>query len=483
VYGWLRTRTTNPNKNETVLVTLKERLQRVSTGFRCHSARAHAAIRSCEFALTAKLAPNRASWRTDRVFLQPALLIHFFPRNMAELRASKVERQADAPASPSWGAELDRLLRALGNDEELLDEASHALQAATTGAAFDAAPAVTALVLHCDTPSRLGEVASRVFYLQQDVEQRAAHEFATQRAEEIDELCARTEVIDVTAESSSDDEAPRAAPTLAPAPAQDDGDGFAFLEPPAADDSETLARRLAAEDRTAERERKRSEEGDAELARRLAAGADASAIDIEQIDRDEKLARRLSAEAATATPGALEPVAPRVTPTHLGTRRLRVGLPGGQAVTFDLDETQPLSMVFEPLRIKLGLDAREDPYSAFVLAQGEERYSRAELHTAVGAACGAHRRLRFRVERRDFVGHIVMGRGAFATAPTIFRITAPGRTSPLLVIRDPFGDSGLIIAQEVERFAVTNAHQQRRADLKGAALKGERKRTKPSGSG
>ena len=92
---------------------------------------------------------------------------------MAELPASKLQRQADA--APSWGAELERLLRALSDDEELLDEASHALQAATTGAAFDASPPVAALVRHCDTPSRRGEVASRVFYLEQDVQQRAAH--------------------------------------------------------------------------------------------------------------------------------------------------------------------------------------------------------------------------------------------------------------------------------------------------------------------
>ena len=143
---------------------------------------------------------------------------------MADLPAAKVQRQADA--APSWGSELERLLRALGDDEELLDEASHALQAATTGAAFDASPPVAALVRHCDTPSRRGEVASRVFYLQQDVEQRAAHEAATQRAEEIDDLIQRTDVIDVSAESSSDDEAP-------PAAAQDsDDDGFEILPPP-----------------------------------------------------------------------------------------------------------------------------------------------------------------------------------------------------------------------------------------------------------
>ena len=138
---------------------------------------------------------------------------------MAELERetpAKLRRQSDA--APSWGAELERLLRALGDDEELLDEASHALQAATTGAAFDASPAVAALVRHCDTPSRRGEVASRVFYLQQDVEQRAAHLAATQYADEIDDLIQRTDVIDVTAESSSDDEAP-------PAAAQDSDDG------------------------------------------------------------------------------------------------------------------------------------------------------------------------------------------------------------------------------------------------------------------
>ena len=86
-------------------------------------------------------------------------------------------------------------------------------------------------------------------------------------------------------------------------------------------------------------------------------------IDVEQIDRDEQLARRLSAEAAPATPSALEPVARVTPPTHLGTRRLRVGLPGGQAVTFELEETQPLSMVFKLLRKKLGLDERDDRYS------------------------------------------------------------------------------------------------------------------------
>ena len=148
---------------------------------------------------------------------------------MAELERethAKLRKQSDA--APSWGAELERLLRALGDDEELLDEASHALQAATTGAAFDASPPVAALVRHCDTPSRRGEVASRVFYLQQYVEQRAAHVAATQYAEEIDDLIQRTDVIDVTAESSSDDEAP-------PAAAQDsDDDGFEITRRPGA---------------------------------------------------------------------------------------------------------------------------------------------------------------------------------------------------------------------------------------------------------
>jgi hypothetical protein len=379
---------------------------------------------------------------------------------MAELPASKLQRQADA--APSWGAELERLLRTLGDDEELLDEASHALQAATTGAAFDASPAVAALVRHCDTPSRRGEVASRVFYLEQDVQQRAAHVAATQQAEEIDDLIQRTDVIDVTAESSSDDEAP-------PAAAQDsDEDGFEFVDPPAADDDAALARRIQADERRAERERIRREEADAEFARRLAEDPGRVVIDVEQIVRDEQLARRLS-EAAPATPGALEPVS-RVTPTHLGTRRLRVGLPGGQAVTFELEETQPLSMIFPPLCKKLGLDAHDDPYSTYVLAQGEKRYKRPELLMTVGAACGSHRRVRFRVERRDLVGHIVMGRGSFASAPTIFRLTAHGRPSAIIVVRDPFGDSGLRIAKGIERYAVTVPQQQRRADLKAAAL-------------
>ena len=241
------------------------------------------------------------------------------------------------------------------------------MQAATTGAAFDASPPVAALVRHCDTPSRRGEVASRVFYLQQDVEQRAAHVAATQHAEEIDDLIQRTDVIDVSAESSSDDEAP-------PAAAQDsDDDGFEFVDPPAADDDAALARRIAADERKAERERKRREKADEEFARRLAEDPGRVVIDVDQIDRDEQLARRLS-EAAPATPSALEPVA-RVTPTHLGTRRLRVGLPGGQAVTFELEETQPLSMIFPLLREKLGLDARDDPYGSFILAQGEKRYT------------------------------------------------------------------------------------------------------------
>ena len=390
---------------------------------------------------------------------------------MAELERethAKLRKQSDA--APSWGAELERLLRALGDDEELLDEASHALQAATTGAAFDSSPAVSALVRHCDTPSRRGEVASRVFYLQQDVEQRAAHVAATQYAEEIDDLIQRTDVIDVTAESSSDDEAP-------PAAAQDsDDDGFEILPPPADDDDAALARRLAANYRQEERERKRREKSDEEFARRLAEDPDV-VIDVDQIDRDEDLARRLSAEAAPATPAALEPVA-RVTPTHLGTRRLRVGLPGGQAVTFELEETQPLSMILKLLRTKLGLDARDDPCGSFILAQGEKRYDRAELNMTVGAACGDHRRVRFRVERRDLVGHIVMGRGSFASAPTIFRLTAHGRPSAIIVVRDPFGDGGLRIAKGIERYAVTDAHQQRRADLKAAALNGGTKAPK-----
>ena len=126
---------------------------------------------------------RRASWRTEQV---PCGQRRETISNMAELPASKLQKQADV--APSWGAELERLLRALSDDEELLDEASHALQAATTGAAFDASPPVAALARHCDTPSRRGEVASRVFYLQQDFEQRAAFEAATLQAKEIDDL-------------------------------------------------------------------------------------------------------------------------------------------------------------------------------------------------------------------------------------------------------------------------------------------------------
>ena len=96
----------------------------------------------------------------------------------------------------------------------------------------------------------------------------------------------------------------------------------------------------------------------------------------------------------------------------------------------------------------------------------------------VGAACGDHRRVRFRVERRDLVGHIVMGRGSFAAAPTIFRLTAHGRSSAIIVVRDPFGDGGLRIAKGIERYAVTGAHHQRRADLKAAALNGGTKAAK-----
>ena len=116
--------------------------------------------------------------------------------------------------------------------------------------------------------------------------------------------------------------------------------------------------------------------------------------------------------------------------------------------------------------------ARRSPYGSFILAQGEKRYGRAELNMTVGAACGDHRRVRFRVERRDLVGHIVMGRGSFAVAPTIFRLTAHGRSSAIIVVRDPFGDGGLRIAKGIEKYAVTEAHEQRRANLKAAALNG-----------
>ena len=46
------------------------------------------------------------------------------------------------------------------------------------------------------------------------------------------------------------------------------------------------------------------------------------------------------------------------------------------------------------------------------------------------------------------------------------------------MVRDPFGDGGLRIAKGIEKYAVTDAHLQRRADLKAAALNGGTKAPK-----
>ena len=133
------------------------------------------------------------------------------------------------------------------------------------------------------------------------------HVVATQYAEEIDDLIQRTDVIDVTAESSSDDEAPPRPP--------DSDDELRDPAAPAADD-DAGSRRIQA-DEQAERERIRREEADAEFARRLAEGP--VGIDVTGLTATSWRGGSLRGRPATPLLAA-----PRDAGTHLRTRRLRV---------------------------------------------------------------------------------------------------------------------------------------------------------------
>ena len=365
--------------------------------------------------------------------------------------ANKVQRILPG-APPAWSAECDRLLRALGDDAAALEKCEHALAAVAAGSVDAAAltPAVAALARHCKTASpdeqssRFANAASRLSYLHTNAEQKDAHRIASQRADEISELC-RAVTVSLAVEDYSDaeedaivavqedsdaasDDAIVALSGTVGGGIESDDDSVQMIDAPAADDSEALARRLAAEDRAAARMRRRSEEADAALARQLAsadriAGADASVIDVDQID-DAELTRRLSVETAPIAPVPAKTPAKLpansialVTPTASVTvRHLRIRIPGGSALDLrDLPADKHIGVVFEPLRLRLGLAPDDDLMSAFVLVRlakgafwqgqrggrlgdGDVRYTRPDLRTVtVGEATSSEHRTRFRI--------------------------------------------------------------------------------------
>ena len=124
-----------------------------------------------------------------------------------------------------------------------------------------------------------------------------------------------------------------------------------------------------------------------------------------------------------------------------------------------LPADSPLSLVLQKLRLKLGLGPHQDPLADFVLASGLDRYSREDVRTlTIGEICGNDRRLRVRVERRADFGILRQGAGSvFVGACELMRLSVDGIWSPILVVRDPFGDKGSRVADLVERYSVPTA--------------------------
>ena len=195
--------------------------------------------------------------------------------------AAKVQRVSPS-APPSWSEECDKLLKTLGDDAKTLETAEHALAAVAAGTVDAAAlddPAIAALARHCEAAStdeqssRFGQVVSRLSYLHTNAEQKTAHRVARQIQDDISRMVAQVTLTQasVNSDAESDDDA------IVDEGVESEDDSVQML-PAAADDSEEAGRRLAlrqeAEKRAVARARRRSEEADAALARRLA-GADA----------------------------------------------------------------------------------------------------------------------------------------------------------------------------------------------------------------
>ena len=234
------------------------------------------------------------------------------------MAANKAQRVLPS-APPSWSEECDRLLKTLGDDAKTLETAEHALAAVAAGTVDAAAPddpAIAALARHCeaadDKSSRFADVVSRLSYLHVNAEQKTAHQVASQIQDDISKMVAQVTLTQasVNSDAESDDDA------IVDEGVESEDDSVQML-PAAVDDSEEAGRRLAlkleAEERAAARARRRSEEADAALARRLA-GADA-----DQIESDAALARRLAQEDAVDVIDVDAPVPPPIGPERAPT--------------------------------------------------------------------------------------------------------------------------------------------------------------------
>ena len=369
-----------------------------------------------------------------------------------------VRSRVAGPSPEDWADELQRLIAAIGDDADALEAAGEAVAASAEERVTGLAPAVAVVVRHCEAADaaererRFELAASALFYAHTSAEAKAWEREARASQEQIDELVEGVDIIDVTGDDSGGD------------------DDVLACEPTA---SEAAALRLAAEQRREARALKRQSEEDAKFARALSEAERRASTEQEAADErlarelegeadarvaaDERLAKELARELGAGAPAAAGPAAAGpAAPAGDDVRHLRVVLPGGARIDLARARAdQPLALVFEKLRPKLGLGPREDPLADFALAAGTRRFSREDVRSlSIGDACGADRRLRLRVERRDQLGVVLRGAGGVFRDCELMRLSVNGTWSPILVIRDVFQDGGERIAALVERHSV-----------------------------
>ena len=352
----------------------------------------------------------------------------------------KKTKEHDGRVALDWEQELHRLVRLVGDDA---DELERAASAVLLDATDDDSPAVAAIARHCEAgpaTNAAALAASALQYAHTRAEQREVLEAFEASQRDIDEVVRAVQVIEI----SDDDDDGDAAVAVA-----DSDSDVEVLDPPAADDDAALARRLAAEERKADRARRRQSEADAKIARDLERADDDARR--RQSDADEKFARELTNSdggAASAVAGGDD------------FRALRVVVPGGASVRLRrVPAGRPLALVFELVRDRLGLGPRDDPLATFeVLGPDRRPFSRAEVReTTIGEVWAD--RSTVRVERRASVGAVVRGAGAFVGRCKIMRLKVGGVFSPIVVVRDFARDNGLRVARLVEEHCVGKAAQ------------------------